>query len=76
MNLRGAFKTLLATVFVTIFLWATQPSSGQAVNGTLLGTITDATGAAVGGARIMATQTSTGALARGDDQRKRQLHLP
>ena len=62
MNLRGAFKTLVATVFVTIFLWATQPSSGQAVNGTLLGTITDATGAAVGGARIMATQTSTGAL--------------
>ena len=62
MHLRGAFKTLVATAFVTIFLWATQPSSGQAVNGTLLGTITDATGAAVGGARIIATQTSTGAL--------------
>jgi hypothetical protein len=61
MNLRGAFKTLVAAVFVTIFLWATLPSSGQAVNGTLLGTITDATGAAVGGARIIATQTSTGA---------------
>src|SRR5579864_6707681 len=57
MHLRGAFKTLVATAFVTIFLWATQPSSGQAVNGTLLGTITDATGAAVGGARIIATQT-------------------
>src|ERR1700739_1345444 len=62
MNSPGAFKTLVVAVFVTIFLWAPPPSSCQAVTGTLLGTVTDATGAAVGGARVMATQPSTGAL--------------
>ena len=33
---------------------------GQAVNGSLLGTITDATGAVVPGARVIATNTNTG----------------
>jgi hypothetical protein len=62
MNSHRAFRTLLAVVLATIFLWAIPPSLGQAVNGTLLGTVTDATGAAVAGARIVATQTSTGAM--------------
>jgi hypothetical protein len=35
---------------------------GQAVNGTLLGTVTDATGAAVPNAKVTATEVSTGAI--------------
>ncbi len=39
---------------------AYQSSFGQAVNGTLLGTVTDASGASVSGAKVTATETSTG----------------
>jgi hypothetical protein len=35
---------------------------GQAVNGTLLGTVTDSTGAAVAGAKVVATDVGTGIL--------------
>jgi Carboxypeptidase regulatory-like domain len=52
---------LVALVF-TFLLCLSQASSGQAVNGTLLGTVNDATGAAVSNAKIVATLTSTGAI--------------
>ena len=35
---------------------------GQAVNGTLLGTVTDASGATVANAKVTATETTTGAI--------------
>ena len=35
---------------------------GQAVSGTLLGTVTDASGAVVGGAKITATEATTGLI--------------
>jgi hypothetical protein len=38
------------------------PLFGQAVNGTLLGTVTDASGATVANAKITATETTTGAI--------------
>ena len=52
---------LMALVF-TFLLCLSQASSGQAVSGTLLGTVNDATGAAVSNAKVVATQTSTGAI--------------
>jgi len=45
-----------------LLLSVSQTLSGQAVNGTLLGTVNDTTGAAVSNAKIVATQTSTGAI--------------
>ncbi len=35
---------------------------GQAVNGTLLGTVSDSTGATVGAAKVTATETTTGLI--------------
>ncbi len=48
---------------LTILLLSLTPSLfGQAVNATLLGTITDTTGATVAGARVTATETATGLI--------------
>jgi len=52
--LLGSLLFLFVMTF-SVSLW------GQAVNGTLLGTVTDSTGAAVANARVVATQTATGA---------------
>ena len=48
---------LLATIF---FLGFSSPSAGQAVNATLLGTVTDSSGAAVTNAKVTITETNTG----------------
>ncbi|HEY1987560.1 MAG TPA: carboxypeptidase regulatory-like domain-containing protein [Terracidiphilus sp.] len=47
---------------VTIALCLSLSSHGQAVNGTLLGTVTDSTGATVPNAKVVATATATGAI--------------
>jgi len=48
---------------LTLLLLSLTPSLfGQAVNATLLGTITDTTGATVAGARVTATETATGLI--------------
>ncbi len=48
---------------VTFLLLSLSPSMfGQAVSATLLGTVTDSTGAAIAKARVTATETSTGAI--------------
>ena len=52
---------LMALLF-TLLLSVPQTLSGQAVNGTLLGTVNDATGATVSNAKVVATQTSMGAI--------------
>ena len=48
---------------VSLLILSLSPSLfGQAVNATLLGTITDSTGATVGGAKVTATETATGLI--------------
>ena len=48
---------------VTFLLLSLSPSMfGQAVSATLLGTVTDSSGAAIAKARVTATETSTGAI--------------
>ena len=53
-------------VRMLLFAFAIMASSlsllGQAVNGTLLGTVTDASGAALADAKVRATETTTGAI--------------
>lgn len=48
----------LAALLVTIALMP-GPAKGQAVNATLLGTVTDSSGAAVGNAKVTITETNT-----------------
>jgi len=50
----------VAILLVTIFLGVAAPVRGQAVNATLLGAVTDSSGAPVGNARITITETNTG----------------
>jgi hypothetical protein len=49
-------------LFVVVVLTSSVQLLGQAVNGTLLGTVSDPTGAVVGSAKISAVQTETGAI--------------
>jgi len=46
--------------FVALFFLAVCLSFGQAVNGTLLGTVTDTSGATVAGAKVTASDVNTG----------------
>ncbi len=62
MSSRRALNALLGSLLAMLFVSIAQPLAGQAVNGTLLGTVTDATGASVAGAKVTATETSTGSL--------------
>ena len=62
-NLR--LKLMSLAVLLLTFLAAfspqfCEPAMGQAVNATLLGTVTDSSGAAVGNARVTVTETNTG----------------
>jgi hypothetical protein len=65
MSSQRAVRTALLVVASTISITTVQ-MFGQAVNGTLLGTLTDSSGAAVAGAKVTATETSTG-IARGTE---------
>lgn len=47
-------------VLVALFLAASAPAFSQAVNGTLVGTITDVTSAPVPDASVVITETNTG----------------
>ena len=55
-------KTLLSVVVLSVLALALSftPAYGQAVNGTLVGTITDASHAVVPGARVTITDSNTG----------------
>jgi hypothetical protein len=55
------FRLLGGFLIALLVLGFPSLLAGQAVNGTLLGTITDSTGAAVADAQVTATLTSTGA---------------
>ena len=63
MILRNAFRIPVLVFFgMFIVFLAVSSVCGQAVNGTLLGTVTDASGATVAGAKVIATQASTGSV--------------
>ncbi len=62
MTLRKIMRPMIGSLLVLLVLGFTQALLGQAVNGTLLGTVTDATGATVANAKVSATRTSTGAV--------------
>jgi Carboxypeptidase regulatory-like domain len=47
---------------VSLLVLSSAPLLGQAVNGTLLGTVTDPSGATVAGAKVTATEVSTGVI--------------
>jgi Carboxypeptidase regulatory-like domain len=55
---RRIFRFILAL----LMLGFSQALFGQAVNATLVGTVTDATGAAVTNVKITATEAATGAV--------------
>src|SRR5262245_33783030 len=58
MRPEGRALAILATVLVVMFVSSTM--LGQAVNATLLGTVTDSSGAVVSGARVKVTEMRTG----------------
>src|SRR5580704_5151713 len=49
----------MAVLLATVLLWSSTPVAGQAVNATLLGTVTDSSGAPVSGAKMTITETNT-----------------
>ena len=55
-------SSVLGILTALMVLCFSHPLMGQAVNGTLLGTITDASGASVAGAKVLATAAETGAI--------------
>src|SRR3569833_2908224 len=59
MIVRTPWKRLICFCVFSLLTILSQVATGQAVNGTLLGTVTDATGAAVANARVTIKQTST-----------------
>ena len=55
-------RKLLAFFAALLFLSLPHPLLAQAVSATLLGTVTDPTGATVAGAKVTATETATGVI--------------
>src|ERR1700740_3712873 len=47
-------------VMLVVLLITSRPTVGQAVNATLLGTVTDSSGAAVANVKVTITETNTG----------------
>jgi hypothetical protein len=62
MHFHGASKVLLPLIVITVLLGISLPVHGQAVNGTLLGTVNDSSGATVANSKVTATETGTGAM--------------
>src|SRR5260370_10702663 len=54
------WRLSMALLLGTILLGFSAPVMGQAVNATLLGTVTDSSGAAVAKVKITITETNTG----------------
>src|SRR5882757_4660380 len=60
-GLLGLWRMTMAVLILgTILLAFSGPAVGQAVNATLLGTVTDSSGAAVANAKVLVTETNTG----------------
>jgi hypothetical protein len=54
------WRFTVALLLGTMLLGSSAPVMGQAVNATLLGTVTDSSGAAVAGVKVTVTETNTG----------------
>src|ERR1700721_3155375 len=54
------FTAWVCFLVFSILLITARPMMGQAVNATLLGTVTDSSGAAVANAKVTNTETNTG----------------
>ncbi len=61
MAIRNMMRPIIGSIFVLLVLGFTQVIQGQAVNGTLLGTVTDATGAVVPNAEVTIVLTGQSA---------------
>jgi len=59
---REVSRFLRVSILAALTLGFLQALLGQAVNGTLLGTVTDTSGANVAGAKVSATEAATGAI--------------
>jgi hypothetical protein len=59
-KLRSGCHLSIALVLVTIFLGVCPPTRGQAVDATLLGTVTDTSGAPVANVKVSITEVNTG----------------
>jgi hypothetical protein len=59
---REVSRLLRVSILATLALGFSQALLGQAVNGTLLGTVIDTSGASVSGAKVLATEAATGAV--------------
>ena len=55
-------RIVLSAGFIVCLAVAGLPAFGQGVNGTITGTVTDASGAVVSGAAVEATNVDTGAV--------------
>jgi len=62
MKSRRIVRPILGSIFALILLGFSHTILGQAVTATLLGTVTDSTGATVANAKVTATAAGTGAL--------------
>ena len=62
MTPRKIMRPLLGSIFALLVIGFSHALLGQAVNATLLGTVTDASGATVSQARVTVTETSTGEI--------------
>jgi len=62
MRLSKSVGPFLGILTAMVIFYCSHPLMSQAVNGTLLGTVTDASGATVSGAKVSATATETGAV--------------
>ena len=62
MTRRRIVRPILGSIFALFVLGFTHVLLGQAVTATLLGTVTDSTGASVANAKVTATAAGTGAL--------------
>ncbi len=59
-GVRGFCRVTLALLLGTAMLGLSAPVFGQAVNATLLGTVTDSSGAAIANVKVTTTETNTG----------------
>src|SRR5215813_1745019 len=56
--MKSSLRMFIATA--TLLLISSSPALGQAVTGSIVGSVTDASGAAIAGAKVTITETSTG----------------
>src|SRR5689334_16705754 len=73
MNRRGELLNVVTSSFVALVL--TMPGLGQESRATLIGTITDSTGAAVAGATLRLRNTETGVESNAEASQVGQYHF-